>query len=99
MEDLGYRPLKLTLKGFKGVRSGLGRETLALDLEALVGEGSLVAIAGANGRDKTTVMGSCQLEAVGPRGASADGLAAVAPATMGRTRKRPKGAEGGFQAD
>jgi ABC-type uncharacterized transport system ATPase subunit len=53
---LGYRPLRLTLKGFKGVRSGVGRETLVLDLEALVGEGSLVAIAGANGRGKTTVM-------------------------------------------
>ena len=56
MEDLGHRPLKQTLRGFMGVRSGLGRETLVLDLEALVGEGSLVAIAGANGRGKTTVM-------------------------------------------
>ena len=52
----GYRPMVLTLSGFKGIRSGLGRNTLRLDLEALAGEATLVAIAGANGRGKTTVM-------------------------------------------
>lgn len=52
----GYRPLSLTLKGFKGIRSGLGRDTITLDLEALVGDAQLVAIAGSNGRGKTTVM-------------------------------------------
>jgi DNA repair protein SbcC/Rad50 len=76
MEDLGYRPLKLTLTGFKGVRSGLGRETLTLDLEALVGEGSLVAIAGANGRGKTTVMDNLHPYMVMPSRAGADGLGA-----------------------
>lgn len=52
----GYRPLQLTLTGFKGIRSGLGRDMITLDLEALVGDAQLVAIAGSNGRGKTTVM-------------------------------------------
>jgi len=45
-----------TKTGFKGIRSGLGRDTLRLDVEALAGDATLVAIAGANGRGKTTVM-------------------------------------------
>ncbi len=52
----GYRPLALTLKGFKGIRSGLGLEELTLDLERLADGAALVAIAGANGRGKSTVM-------------------------------------------
>jgi exonuclease SbcC len=52
----GYRPLGLTLTGFKGIKSGLGRETITLDVESLAGDAALVAIAGANGRGKTTVM-------------------------------------------
>ena len=52
----GYRPIALTLTGFKGIRSGLGRDTLRLDVQALAGDATLVAIAGANGRGKTTVM-------------------------------------------
>ena len=52
----GYRPLVLTLTGFKGIRSGLGRDTITLDVDALAGDATLVAIAGANGRGKTTVM-------------------------------------------
>jgi exonuclease SbcC len=52
----GYRPLALTLTGFKGIRSGLGRDTITLDIEAMAGGATLVAIAGANGRVKTTVM-------------------------------------------
>lgn len=52
----GYRPLSLTLKGFKGIRSGLGRDEIMLDLEALIGDAQLVAIAGSNGRGKTTIM-------------------------------------------
>ena len=52
----GYRPLVLTLTGFKGIRSGLSRDTLRLDVDALAGDATLVAIAGANGRGKTTVM-------------------------------------------
>lgn len=50
------RPLELTLKGFRGIRDGLGLEQLTLDVERLAGDAHLIAIAGANGRGKTTVM-------------------------------------------
>ena len=50
------QPLSLTLKGFRGIRDGLGRNALTLDLERLADGAALVAIAGANGRGKTTVM-------------------------------------------
>lgn len=46
----------LTLKGFRGIRDGLRRDTLTLDVDALAGDAALVAIAGANGRGKTTLM-------------------------------------------
>ena len=46
----------LTLKGFRGIRDGMGRDTLELDFERLVPDAALVAVAGANGRGKTTVM-------------------------------------------
>ena len=48
--------LSLTLKGFRGIRDGLRRDALTLDFEALAGDAALVAIAGSNGRGKTTVM-------------------------------------------
>jgi len=48
--------LSLTLKGFRGIRDGLGRDVLSLDFEQLADGAELVAIAGANGRGKTTVM-------------------------------------------
>jgi DNA repair protein SbcC/Rad50 len=48
--------LMLTLKGFRGIRDGLGRDVLTLDFEKLADGAELVAIAGANGRGKTTVM-------------------------------------------
>lgn len=50
------QPLTLTLKGFRGIRDGLRRDTLTLDFECLADEAPLIAIAGANGRGKTTVM-------------------------------------------
>ena len=50
------QPLSLTLKGFRGIRDGLGLETLTLDFERLADGAELIAIAGANGRGKTTVM-------------------------------------------
>ena len=72
----GYQPLSLTLTGFKGIRSGLGRDTITLDLEALVGDAQLVAIAGGNGRGKTTVMDNLHPYLVMPSRAGADGLGA-----------------------
>lgn len=50
------QPLSLILKGFRGIRDGLGRDVLTLDFERLADGAELVAIAGANGRGKTTVM-------------------------------------------
>jgi len=50
------QPRKLTLTGFRGIRSGLARDTITLDLQALAGEAELIAIAGANGRGKTTII-------------------------------------------
>ena len=50
------QPLSLTLKGFRGIRDGLGLDTLTLDFERLADGAELIAIAGANGRGKTTVM-------------------------------------------
>ena len=50
------QPLSLTLKGFRGIRDGLGLDELTLDFERLADGAELVAIAGANGRGKTTVL-------------------------------------------
>jgi DNA repair protein SbcC/Rad50 len=50
------QPLKLTLKGFRGIRDGLGLEELTLDLERLTDGAQLIAIAGPNGSGKTTIM-------------------------------------------
>lgn len=47
------RPLYLKLKGFKGVRSGSGKDELEIDFSACTG---LVAVAGPNGSGKTTVL-------------------------------------------
>ena len=52
------QPLSLTLKGFRGIRDGLGLEVLTLDFERLADGAQLVAIAGANGRGKSTIMDS-----------------------------------------
>lgn len=35
-------PLSLTLKGFRGIRDGLGMDVLTLDLEHLAGDAELV---------------------------------------------------------
>ena len=50
------KPLALTLKGFRGIRDWLGRDELTLDLAPLLGDAQLVALAGMNGRVKTTTI-------------------------------------------
>ena len=52
------QPLALTLKGFRGIRDGLGLDEITLDLERLTEGAELIAIAGANGSGKTTIMDS-----------------------------------------
>lgn len=49
-------PKKLTLKGFKGVRSGFGRDEIVLDLETLAGDAQQIAIVGPNGAGKSTLL-------------------------------------------
>lgn len=51
------QPLRLTLRGFKGIRDGLRLDEFTLDLSADQG---LVAIKGENGRGKTTLVDNLQ---------------------------------------
>jgi DNA repair protein SbcC/Rad50 len=48
------RPLILTLEGFIGVRDGMRREVVTLDLESL--PNGLIALTGPNGAGKSTIM-------------------------------------------
>ncbi|MFS8979478.1 SMC family ATPase [Cupriavidus necator] len=48
------RPLKLMLTGFYGVRDGMKRDSVTVDLAAL--PGGLIALVGPNGAGKTTIM-------------------------------------------
>src|SRR5215831_18444563 len=68
------RPLVLTLKGFRGIRDGLGRDELKLDFEQLAGDAELVAIVGSNGRGKSTILDNMTPYTVMPSRAGADGL-------------------------
>ena len=68
------KPLSLTLKGFRGIRDGLSRTEITLDFEKLAGDAQLVAIAGTNGRGKTTIMDNMTPYPLMPSRAGADGL-------------------------
>jgi DNA repair protein SbcC/Rad50 len=68
-------PERLYLKGFAGIRAGLGRDELSLDLVQLAGDAELVAFAGPNGTGKTTVMDSLQPYRLLPSRASSFGPA------------------------
>lgn len=47
-------PLSLTLKGYKGIKAGLGRDEITVNFETI--QGQLIAIAGSNGTGKTTLL-------------------------------------------
>ena len=49
-------PLKLTLKNFIGIRSGLGRDELVLDLDKITDGAQLIALVGPNGAGKSTIL-------------------------------------------
>jgi exonuclease SbcC len=49
-------PEKIYLKGFAGIRDGMGLDEYTLDLTQLPNDAQLVAIAGPNGAGKSTVM-------------------------------------------
>src|SRR2546428_14100979 len=68
------RPISLTLKGFRGIRDGIGRDIIELDFERLVGDAKLVAMVGRNGRGKTTIMDNMTPFPIMPSRAGADGL-------------------------
>lgn len=65
-------PLKLTLKGFIGIRDGMGRSELTLDFATV--KGALVAITGPNGIGKTTVLDNLQPYRIMPSRASSYGV-------------------------
>jgi len=69
------RPLKLTLAGFHGVRDGMRRDSVALDLTHL--PPGLIALVGPNGAGKTTLMDNLHPYPIMPSHASkmtADGF-------------------------
>lgn len=50
------QPHWLRLRGFRGIRDGLQRDELVLDIDRLAGDAALVALTGSNGRGKTTIL-------------------------------------------
>jgi exonuclease SbcC len=68
------KPISLTLKGFRGIRDGLGRDELTLAFDALAGNAQLIAIAGSNGRGKTTIMDNMTPYPIMPSRTDGDGL-------------------------
>lgn len=69
------RPLKLTLSGFHGVRDGMRRDSVTLDLTQL--PPGLIALVGPNGAGKTTLMDNLHPYPIMPSHASkmtADGF-------------------------
>ncbi len=67
-------PESLRLKGFRGIRDGMGRDEFVLDLTRLPAEASLVALSGPNGRGKTTLMDNLHPYPVMPSRTTQDGL-------------------------
>src|SRR2546427_10467065 len=68
------KPISLTLKGFRGIRDGLGRDVIELDFEQLAGDAKLIAMVGSNGRGKTTIMDNMTPFPIMPSRAGADGF-------------------------
>lgn len=71
-------PEVLYLKGFKGIRAGMGRDEIRIDLRTdVIGEasGQLVALTGGNGAGKTTIMDNLQPYRIMPSRASGTSVA------------------------
>jgi DNA repair protein SbcC/Rad50 len=69
-------PISLTLTGFKGIRDGLGRETVSLNFAELAQGAELIAITGLNGRGKSTILDNMTPYPVMPSKAGVDGMGA-----------------------
>lgn len=54
--EINLKPLKLELRGFTGVFSAFGRDSLVLDLQTIPNDAQLVALVGPNGAGKSTIM-------------------------------------------
>lgn len=67
------KPLKLKLRGFRGIRAGMGRDEVELDLSGVVDAG-LVALAGHNGSGKTTLLDNLHPYRLMPSRTSGDGF-------------------------
>ncbi len=67
-------PESLRLKGFRGIRDGMGRDEIVLDLTRLPADAALVALSGPNGRGKTTLMDNLHPYPVMPSRTTQDGL-------------------------
>lgn len=67
------KPITLFLRGFRGIRDGLGRDEISLDLEAMADGAQLIAIRGANGRGKTTILDNMTPFPTMPSRAGGDG--------------------------
>lgn len=67
-------PESLRLKGFRGIRDGMGLDEIHLDFEKLAPGAELVALAGPNGKGKTTIMDNLHPFPVMPSRAGQDGL-------------------------
>lgn len=70
------KPITLFLRGFRGIRDGLGRDEISLDLEAMADGAQLIAIRGANGRGKTTILDNMTPFPTMPSRAGGDGSGA-----------------------
>ncbi|WP_395401031.1 hypothetical protein ACHMW6_25550 [Pseudoduganella sp. UC29_106] len=67
-------PISLTLTGFKGIRDGLGRESVTIDFASLTEGAELVALTGRNGRGKSTILDNMTPYSIMPSKAGADSL-------------------------
>ncbi len=67
-------PDSLRLKGFRGIRDGMGLDEIYLDFGKLAPGAELVALAGPNGAGKTTIMDNLHPFPVMPSRAGQDGL-------------------------
>jgi hypothetical protein len=52
-EKYAMTPLALTLRSFRGICDGLGRDTITIDFQPGVGQAQLIALVGPNGRMET----------------------------------------------
>lgn len=69
-------PLSLTLTGFKGIRDGLGRDTITINFAERTRDAQLIAIMGRNGRGKSTILDNMTPYPIMPSKAGGDGLGA-----------------------